>query len=238
MTNSWDSLPGLFPGFESSARWLPILQEHARLLAAAGPAIRVTSVPVDQWPERHYAEALELLRLILDARGGVAPRSLIDVGSGGGFPGLVIAAVLPGTAVWLIEPLQKRARLLHSLAAELGLANIEVVSARAEEAGRGPLRESADMVTARAVAGLRELLEYTAPLARADGLLALPKGSGLERELESAASAMELLGVEEAGSVAMRPLVTQTLRVAFFKKVGATPQRFPRRAGMAAKRPL
>ena len=238
MTLQWEGLPRLFPAFESPERWLPVLREHARLLAAAAPAVRVTSVPVEEWPGRHYAEALELLRLVLERGDGRVPGSVIDVGSGGGFPGLVIAVLLPGAVVGLIEPLQKRARLLKEMAAALGLANVQVAACRGEDAGRGELRGSAEVVTARAVAPLRELLEYTAPLAAADGLIALPKGSALERELGDAEAAMEALGVAAGGSTPMRAVVSETLRIAFFRKTGATPARYPRRAGMAAKRPL
>lgn len=238
MTPGWDALPGLFPGFEAPGRWLSILRRHADLLRAATPATRVTSVPFEEWPARHYAESLELLRLALVELAGCLPDSLIDVGSGGGFPGLVIAAVLPEVTISLIEPLRKRALLLETAASELALGNVRVFPLRAEEAGRGALRESASIVTARAVAALPELLEYAAPLSAPAGLLALPKGSALEGELAAAGPAMDALGLEFAGTVSMRPEVTQTLRVAFFKKAGATPARFPRRAGVAAKRPL
>ena len=234
----WDGLPGLFLGFEAPGRWLPLLQEHARLLLDAAPAVRVTSVPPDEWPARHYAEALELLRLVIQHRDGQPPASLIDVGSGGGFPGMVVAAILPNTEVWLVEPLQKRARLLEAMASQLALTNVHVVAERAETAGHTMLRETAEVVTARAVAPLPELLEYTAPLAAMHGIVALPKGSTLGTELGEAAPAMETLGVATAGDVAMRESISQTLRVAFFTKVSPSPPRYPRRPGMPAKRPL
>jgi 16S rRNA (guanine527-N7)-methyltransferase len=163
---------------------------------------------------------------------------VIDVGSGGGFPGLVLASVAPTTEVVLIEPLQKRARLLQEMAGELALANVTVLPVRAEEAGQSPLRESAYIVTARAVAPLPELLEYTAPMARVGGVLVLPKGSGLDAELEAAHHAEEVLGVEFRGTHAMRPEISETLVIALFAKVSQTPAAYPRRPGVAAKRPL
>lgn len=233
---NWDRLPVLFPGFPAHDRWLPLLRRHAELIEAAAPRVRVTAVPADEAVRRHYAESLELWRIVLARHD--APRVLADVGSGGGFPGLVIAAVAPHVTVHLVEPLQKRARLLEEMARDLELTNVTVHAVRAEEAGRGALRDATDVVTARAVAELRELLEYTAPLAAPGALLAFPKGSGLDAELEAAWNAMQTLGAELAGIEPMRPEVSETLRVVTFRKTGSTPAAYPRRPGIPGKRPL
>lgn len=231
----WDDLPGIFPTFEDSGRWLPKLRRHAELLEAASDRVRVSSVPAEAVVRRQYAESLELLRMGLER---AAPGRVVDVGSGGGFPGMVFAVLLPSVEVHLVEPLQKRARLLRDVAGELELANVVVHPLRAEEAGRGQLRDSGDVVTARAVAELRELLEYTAPLARAGGILALPKGSGAEQEVEAAAEAAAKLHCAFTGLERMRPVVSETLSVVFYEKRGATSEEYPRRAGLPGKRPL
>jgi 16S rRNA (guanine527-N7)-methyltransferase len=231
----WVDLPALFPAFPAPERWLPQLQRHAQLVAEAAPHTRVSAVGSDEVVRRQYAESLEILRIIENAR---AMRSLVDIGSGGGFPGLVIAAVRPGIAVHLVEPLQKRARLLEECVEDLGLANVTVHAIRAEEAGGGMLRDAADVATARAVAGLRVLLEYSAPLTATSGLIALPKGSGLEAEFAGAGHALAQLGCEHERTVPMRPELSTTLRVALFRKLAPTPPGYPRRPGMAAKRPL
>jgi len=160
------------------------------------------------------------------------------VGSGGGYPGLVIAIVRPESRVHLVEPLQKRARLLRDMVESLGLENVDVHAVRAEDAGRGPLRDSLALVTARAVAELRELLEYTAPLAAPGARLAFPKGSALDGELAAAASAMSELAVGPAAVVPMRPEVSELLRVSLFRKQRPTDSRYPRRPGVPGKRPL
>jgi 16S rRNA (guanine527-N7)-methyltransferase len=232
---SWDALPGLFPGFAASGRWLPLLVRHAALLAEAAPRVRVTSVPPAEAIRRHYAESLELFRLIRERSDADA---LADVGSGGGFPGLVAAAVEPGLVVHLVEPLKKRASLLSEMAVALGLANVRVYPLRAEEAGRGPLRDAVPIVTARAVADLSELLEYTAPLSATGGLLALPKGSALAAELVAAGPAMAALGVSSPEVVPMRPEVSTASAILFLRKHGLTPERFPRRPGVPGHRPL
>lgn len=190
----------------------------------------------DSAVQRHYAESLELLRIAFEH--GADPSTIVDVGSGGGYPGLVLAAALPRSTVHLVEPLQKRARLLESIAGEMGLENVTVHARRAEEVGRGSLRGSATLVTARAVAALAELLEYTAPLSAPGGVLALPKGSGHPEELAGAERAMAELGVSHSATVAMRPEVSDAVSVVLFAKTGPTPERYPRRPGMPAKRPL
>jgi 16S rRNA (guanine527-N7)-methyltransferase len=216
-------------------RWLPLLERHAHLIEAAAPRVRVTAVASAHAIRRHYAEALELWR-IANARAETV--RLVDVGSGGGFPGLVIAMVEPDLDVHLVEPLQKRARLLAEFAAELGISNVTVHALRAEDAGRGGLRDSAGLVTARAVAELRELLEYTAPFAAPGGVLAFPKGSALEAEVAAAANAMRELAAECMAVEPMRPEISTTLRVALFRRTSATDARYPRRAGVPGRKPL
>jgi 16S rRNA (guanine527-N7)-methyltransferase len=195
----------------------------------------VTSVPPGEAVRRHFAESLEVLRLVRQQCDGA---TLVDVGSGGGFPGLVIAIVEPATAVHLVEPLKKRATLLAEMAAALGLGNVTVHPVRAEEAGRGPLRESAAIVTARALAPLPEALEYTVPLAGVGGLVALPRGSSLQGELRAAANALRELACRPLAPLAMRPAASATPWLLMVRKGGHTPSRYPRRAGVPGKRPL
>lgn len=231
----WDWLEELFelPG-EVRER----LARHWELVRERPEAGRLTAVEGEEAVRRHYAESLELLRL---AEGQLAGRTVVryaDVGTGGGWPGLVVAIARPAWEVHLVEPLQKRARFLEVAAGELGCVNVTVHARRAEEAGRGPLREWCDLVTARAVAELRVLLEYTAPLAAVGGLVALPKGSRLEEELEEAGPAMGALGCELVGVERMRPEVSEAVQVAFFRKATACPAGYPRRPGVPERRPI
>lgn len=235
MITSWEALPDMFPGLVDSESWVPRLQAHAAFLASAAPRVKTTSVDPAEMIGRHYAESLELLRL-LDAAGVGPP--LVDVGPGGGFPGLVIAAVRPDWPIMLVEPLKKRAKLLEDAAAEMGLRHAAVAALRAEEAGRSPLRETAAVVTARAVAPLPELLEYCAPLAAVGGLLAFPKGHGWQQELDSAAGAMKELGCSLEAEVEMRSAVSATPIVLLVRKTATTAERYPRRPGIPRKRPL
>jgi 16S rRNA (guanine527-N7)-methyltransferase len=230
----WDTLPSLFPGFTAPERWLPLLQEHTSLLAAAEERVRVTSVPPEEAVRRHYAESLEMLRIIIEA-GGEGP--IADVGSGGGFPGLVIAIIEPGREVHLVESLQKRAALLREMAEALGLSKVSVHPQRAEDAGRGPLRTHCGVVTARAVAPLRALIELTAPMARDGGLIALAKGSALAEEMESARLAFHRLGCAPGEVVPMRPEAGD-LQLCLTHRRGVLGATYPRRPGVPERKPL
>jgi 16S rRNA (guanine527-N7)-methyltransferase len=115
---------------------------------------------------------------------------------------------------------------------------VSVHAARAEDAARGPLRNAAGRVTARAVAALPELLEYTAPFARPGGLLALPKGTAADEELAAAGGALQALGCVLTARLPMRPAISETLSVLLFEVMAPTEARYPRRPGMPAKRPL
>jgi len=203
LTVDWDELPKLFSAFSEPGRWLPLLKRHHELLLAAAEHTRVSSVPAGQSIQRHYAESLEIWRIGVEGYGRV-PASVADVGSGGGFPGMVIACLEPDLPIVLIEPLQKRARLLEAMAQELVLGNVAVHAVRAEDSGHGPLRDRCELVTARAVAPLAELLEYTVPLAAPGGSIVLPKGSGLEREIEATGSACAAPGARTCARTSPR----------------------------------
>ena len=166
-------------------------------------------------------------------------RDIADLGSGGGFPGLVLAIALPGARVVLVESVGKKAAFLGRATADLGLANVEVVDERVEDWAAG--RESVDLVTARALATLPVVLEYAAPLLRAGGAVVAWKGRRDAAEEGAAAVAAEQLGlarpVAEAVAVDLVPSADERhLYVSL--KVAATPDRYPRRAGIARKRPL
>jgi 16S rRNA (guanine527-N7)-methyltransferase len=171
-------------------------------------------------------------------------RRIADVGAGAGFPGLVLAIALPAARVDLLEGSQRKGAVIGRLAAAARVENARTIVTRAEEwaalppaAGGG--REAYDAVTARAVAPLAVLIEYAAPLLRTGGLLVAWKGARDPKE--------ELGGQAAAGELAMA--VEEVRRVVPFegarrrhlhlvRKVAATPKGFPRRPGMARKRPL
>lgn len=191
---------------------------------------------------RHFGESLALLVTLREAGllpEGVASR-VADLGPGGGFPGLPMRLVEPAIELVPVESNQKRAEFLRYVAIALALDNVEVVAARAEEAGRNPaLRETFDLVVARAVAPLAVLVEYGLPLLRRGGVLATPKGSRALDELAEAAAAITALGGVALAPVPLSlPDGVLPQSVLLVRREGDLDGRYPRRAGMPTKRPL
>jgi 16S rRNA (guanine527-N7)-methyltransferase len=171
-------------------------------------------------------------------------RQIADVGAGAGFPGLALAIALPRAHVDLIESAGRKAAVIGRLAQAANLGNARAVTARAEEWAGAPAqlgggREAYDAVTARAVARLPVVVEYAAPLLRTGGVLVAWKGARAAAEEESGRRAAEQLGLEAADVLRVEPFEgARNRHLHVFRKIAPTPGRFPRRAGMAAKRPL
>jgi 16S rRNA (guanine527-N7)-methyltransferase len=164
-------------------------------------------------------------------------RRIADLGAGAGFPGLVLAAALPDARVALVESLGKKCAFLQRAIAAAGLPNAEVVCARAEAWPEGI--GTCDAVTARAVAPLAVLAEYAAPLLRDGGVLVAWKGARDAAEEADGAAAADELGLAVGEVRLVRPFPDAERRhLHLYSKVRPTPARFPRREGMARKRPL
>ncbi len=162
---------------------------------------------------------------------------LADLGSGAGLPGLVLAAELPGARVVCVESVRSKAEWIAATARRCGLANAEAVWMRAEEWRDG--LGACDVVTARAVAGLPVLCEYAAPLLREEGALVCWKGAVDAAEEADGRAAADQLGLSAPEVLPVKPYAGSARRTLWvFRRVSDVPDRFPRRAGMAAKRPL
>jgi 16S rRNA (guanine527-N7)-methyltransferase len=160
-----------------------------------------------------------------------------DLGAGGGMPGLVLAAVLPRARVVLIESHNRTCAFLRDAAEAMDLANVEIVCVRAEEWRAGA--DLCDVVTARALAALPVVVEYAAPLLGPGGALVAWKGEVPQDEADDGVAAARVLGLELSPPQPVRPFAgseRRTLHVA--RKVAPTPAGYPRRTGMASKRPL
>jgi 16S rRNA (guanine527-N7)-methyltransferase len=181
----------------------------------------------------HIADSLSAL----DLESVRAARRIADVGAGAGFPGAPVAVAVGDAAVSLIESQRRKCTFLTDALAEAGVANARVVCARAEEWQEGILAN--DVVLARAVGPQPVVLEYAAPLLRLGGTLVDWRGKRVpEEELASARAAAEL-GLELVSIDHVRPFeASRDRHVHVYAKVRETPVRFPRRAGVARKRPL
>lgn len=166
---------------------------------------------------------------------------LVDVGSGGGLPGIPLAVAFPGTEVMLLEATGKKVRFLEGTVERLALANVRTLNARAEDVGRGEGRGSYAVATSRALASLAVVAEYCLPLLRPGGVAVAMKGIQSAEEMESGeAAAVELGGrVREVIQVPVAPgMPERNRRIVVLEKVGETPRRYPRRPGLARKHPL
>ena len=204
------------------------------------------ALSVEQDPPTTVRRAAEALDAHLaDSLSGLAieplatASAIADVGAGPGFPGLALAVALPGAAVDLIEAANRKCAVIRRLGAAAGLTNFRAVPVRAEEWGGGEGAAAYEAVTARAVAPLGVLVEYAAPLLRDGGSLVAWKGKRDEEEERSAAAAAAIVGLEPVEVRRVSPFTgARDRHLHVYRKVARTPDRFPRRAGMARKRPL
>jgi 16S rRNA (guanine527-N7)-methyltransferase len=178
--------------------------------------------------------------LVLDALGCLAALpgrgSIVDLGSGAGTPGIPIAVARPDVRLALVEASRKKAGFLEVVLRELELANVEVLQTRAETLGRSPAhRGRHDAVTARALASIPVLAEYALPLLRIGGVAVFLKGSGAAVRAQRAAGAVTILGGEV---LAEDPATLTPRHLVVLRKVAPTPDRYPRRPGVPARRPL
>ena len=212
---------------------------YARRLLEANLRTNLTSTrDRDTVYRRHFVESLALLRVLQER--DLVRSPAIDVGSGAGFPGLPIKIARPDVDLTLVEGTGKKARFLESIVAELGLAAVTVVDARAEELAHNPVHRGAfRLALARTLAPLPVLLELTLPFLSMEGVLAAPKGGAAQRELRESANALaELGGAIEAAPPMELAMDGPQQTVIIVRKTGPTPERYPRRPGMPSKRPL
>ncbi len=186
--------------------------------------------------EEHLVDSLSVCSAL---PAGDSPATCLDVGSGAGLPGVVVAIARPDISLTLLEPAARRSRFLSSVAALLPDRRLTVVTARAELAARGPLRESFDYAVARAVAPMDALAELALPFVRVGGRFLAMKTAAARGEIEQAAYAVEACG---GTPVVLREVAWEGLRMprllVVVEKAQPTPDHLPRRDGLPRRRPL
>lgn len=210
------------------------LNRYIDLLLDANQRMNLTRIATREDAEvKHIADALTLLPFIPKQ-----PIHLVDVGSGGGIPGIPLAIALPEVKVVLLESIRKKADFLHSVVKEMNLSNVEVVNARVEDVAHSARRESFDLVTARALAAMNVLLEWCLPLIKKSGKVLAMKGSRIADELGQAGHALKVL------SAAAPVIHSVTLPgvdhhvIVEVGKIGKTPPKYPRTPSQVNSSPL
>lgn len=227
---------------ETLAAWnLPLSSEqldqfacYAGELAAWNERLNLTAVADEaQIVRRHFVDSLSCALV------WGQPLSLVDIGSGAGFPGLPLKILRPGLQLTLVESIGKKAAFLKHMAELLGLSDVTVLAVRAEDlAHHQAYRERYDCVTARAVAALPTLAEYCLPLCRLGGRWLAQKGGEVGEELQGAQAAIATLG----GGTALVEQITidglPSRTIVIVPKAAPTPPAYPRRAGVPERKPL
>ena len=226
-------------GLEAGRHQLERFETYYNILTDWSERVSLTAIRDEEGIQRrHFLESAALIPLLEQHGRPLRDGSMIDVGSGAGVPGVPLKILEPRLRLTLVEANQRKAEFLRALLSALDLSDVAVVPQRAEEAAHdSDHREQYDFAIAKALAPLRTLVELTLPFVRVGGLVLAPKGGEAEREAAEAELALETLKGSVRAIESLR-LAEPPQTVILVDKDLPTPERFPRRPGMPAKRPL
>lgn len=220
------------------------LAAYYKMLVETNRVMNLTGiVEAAEVAEKHVADSLRLLPYLPGSSGfsdtAADPVSIIDVGTGAGLPGVILAIACPWAQVILLDSQRKRCDFLTRVCAELGLTNTRVVWGRAEEVAHDEtFRERQSCAVARAVAGLPTLLEYLAPLVRQGGRVIAMKGSNAAEELAAAQKAMAELNLRQLDFNQYQLADGSGRSLITLEKTGSVKAKYPRNSGQIKKKPL
>lgn len=210
-------------------------EKYAALLVEWNKKINLTAITDDEGIAlKHFLDSLTAINT------GYVSGRVIDVGTGAGFPGLVLKIARPEIELTLLDSLMKRINFLKTVGEELGAEGVEYVHSRAEDCGQNrAYRAGFDTVVSRAVANMTTLSEWCLPLLKVGGHFLALKGPGADEELKDAKCAIAILGGEvERVMDAKIPYTDLAHKIIIVKKVRQTPIKYPRKPAIAAKNPI
>ncbi len=223
-------------GVPASDGLIEKLEIYAKELKEWNEKINLTAITDDEGIAlKHFIDSLMLLKYV-----DIPENSkIIDVGTGAGFPGLVIAAARPDVEVTLLDSTGKKLRVVNDIGEKMGLSNYEILNMRAEEAGqKKEYREGFDFATARAVAELRVLSEYCLPFVKQNGYFISMKGALADEEIENAANALKTLSGKIEEKFSFNLCDAGERNIIKIKKISQIPTKYPRVSAQIAKKPL
>ncbi len=211
------------------------LDTYAELLVETNKQFNLTAITEpDEVTVKHFADCLALFGVVQFPENA----SVIDVGTGAGFPGLVLKLYRPDLQVTFLDSTKKKLGFIETVLSAVSLSG-ETVHLRAEEAGRAPkYRQKFDFATARAVSDLRNLAEYCLPLVRVNGLFLAMKSAAADEEIIAAKSALALMGGKIEENRVFKLVENTDRRVVLVRKISQTPPKYPRPSAKIAKNPL
>jgi len=210
-------------------------EDYMKLLLEWNEKINLTAITEENdIIQKHFEDSLTISKYINEKA------SIVDVGTGAGFPGIPLKIAREDIDVTLVDSLNKRIKFLEDVIAKIQLKNIKALHSRAEEFGQNKkYRESFDIATSRAVANSSTLVEYLLPLVKVGGICICMKGSEIKEELENSKNAIETLGgkIEKVEEFTLSESDIKR-NIVIIKKIKQTPNKYPRKAGTPAKEPL
>ena len=223
-------------GINVSDELLEKLEIYAKELKEWNEKINLTAIKDDEGIAiKHFIDSLMLLKYISIPENS----KIIDVGTGAGFPGLVIAAARSDVKVTLLDSTGKKLKVVEDIAQKMGLSNYEILNMRAEDAGqKKEYREQFNFSTARAVAELRVLSEYCLPFVKQNGYFISMKGALAEKEIENATNALKVLSGQIEENFNFNLCNTGERNIIKIKKISQIPTKYPRVSAQISKKPL
>lgn len=224
---------------ELSEHQLHQFYKYFELLVEWNKMMNLTAITeMEEVVTKHFVDSLTLVKAIPDLRekGG----TILDMGTGAGFPGIPLKIVYPNLKITLLDSLNKRIKFLNEVIGEIGLEDITAIHGRAEDYGRNKdYREQFDYCVSRAVANLSTLSEYCMPYVKIGGIFISYKSGKIDEELKEAKGAVKLLGgkVEQVITFVL-PKTEVERSLVVIKKNEGTAKKFPRKAGLPGKEPL
>ena len=222
-------------GIKLSKEQAEMFFDYMNLLLEWNEKINLTAITEEKEViVKHFVDSLTIAKYIPEGA------SLVDVGTGAGFPGIPLKIIRDDLKITLLDSLQKRINFLDVVIKELNLKNVETIHARVEEFGKNSkYRESFEVATSRAVANLSTLTEYLLPLVKVGGIAVCMKGSSIEEELETSKKAINVLGGKVSNVFEFDLPKTDIKRnIVIVDKINKTPSKYPRKPGMPSKEPI